>query len=281
MEDIILIATPALAHRDIAKMLADKVDSNTTIILNPGRTFGALEFERVLKEEGCKSIPKIAETQTIVYTCRRDNKNNIEIMAMKHDVMIATTKRENMQAIFDDIPNCLKPNFRMVESILETSLNNVGLLLHCAPTLMNIGWIENPTYNFKYYVEGITPSIARFIEKIDRERLEIGKKMDIQLETICDWFKRTYNVEGNLLECINNEIYKNIEAPSTIQHRYIDEDVPFGLVPLESLGKLLDVDTSHISMIINLASLVRQKDYRKEGRIIEKAEFERLRSGVI
>ena len=105
--------------------------------------------------------------------------------------------------------------------------------------------------------------------------------MDIQLETICDWFKRTYNVEGNLLECINNEIYKNIEAPSTIQHRYIDEDVPFGLVPLESLGKLLDVDTSHISMIINLASLVRQKDYRKEGRIIEKAEFERLRSGVI
>ena len=40
LEKVILIATPATAHKTLAKVLAKKVDSNYTIILNPGRTFG-------------------------------------------------------------------------------------------------------------------------------------------------------------------------------------------------------------------------------------------------
>lgn len=280
MEKIILVATPALAHRDIAKMLANKVDSNTTIVLNPGRTFGAFEFEKVLQQEGCKSFPKIAETQTIVYTCRKDNKNNVNIMAMKNDVMIASTKKENMREIFDDLPNCLKPNFRIVDSILETSLNNIGMLLHCTPTLLNTGWIENQKYKFKYYTDGITPTIASFIENIDNERLEIGRKMDIKLEPICEWFKRTYRVQGTtLLECIDNDVYAQIEAPSVINHRYITEDVPFGLVPLESLGKILKVNTPYVSTIIDLASLVMKQDFRKIGIKVELNDIKKLKNG--
>ena len=46
--DVILVATPSLAHRNVAKTVAPYLTENQTIILNPGATGGALEFRNIL-----------------------------------------------------------------------------------------------------------------------------------------------------------------------------------------------------------------------------------------
>ena len=48
------------------------------------------------------------------------------------------------------------------------------------------------------------------------------------------------------------------------------EDVPMSLVPLSSLGQSLGVPTPTIDMIIQLAQLLHGKDYRREGRTVER-----------
>ena len=53
LKKLILVTTPSTAHRDIAKMLAPYVDSSYVIVLNPGRTFGILDFISTLQENGC------------------------------------------------------------------------------------------------------------------------------------------------------------------------------------------------------------------------------------
>src|SRR5690554_3480812 len=40
--DIILITTPASSHRELAELIAKGIRRETLIVLNPGRTFGAL-----------------------------------------------------------------------------------------------------------------------------------------------------------------------------------------------------------------------------------------------
>ena len=85
-----MVTTPASAHKDIAAILASLVDDTYTIILNPGRTFGALEFKKALIDCGFKNLPIIAETQTIIYTCRRKGNNNVILYALKNGVEIAT-----------------------------------------------------------------------------------------------------------------------------------------------------------------------------------------------
>ena len=40
-------------------------------MLNPGRTFGALEFKEVYEQFNQEYPQTIAETQTIIYTCRK------------------------------------------------------------------------------------------------------------------------------------------------------------------------------------------------------------------
>ncbi len=271
LQKTIMITTPSSAHRDLARMLAPYVDETYTIILNPGRTFGALEFSQVLEENGCVSMPVIAETQTIVYTCRREKKNAVSIYALKNDVLIAALNPQDTDKVIKSLPECIREYFVPAKNYVETSLGNVGMILHCAPVLMNIGWIENKTVDFKYYYEGISYSIAHFLEKLDAERVAVSKAMGYPVETLVSWLKRTYGTTGDsLFECLqNNKYYKSIDAPLTIHHRYIDEDVPTGLVPVESAGIKFGVPTPNISLIIDLANAIMDKDYRKIGRIYE------------
>lgn len=266
--DIIMVTTPSSAHRDIAKTLAPYVHKDMVIVLNPGRTFGAIEFASELLKNGVDELPHIAETQTIVYTCRKFSSNGATIYALKKDVGIASLSCSDIEQILLKLPNCLKELFKVYSSVAYTSLSNVGMILHCAPVMMNIGWIETPTAPFKYYYDGISESVANYIEKMDEERVNVSRALGIEIETTADWMRRTYGVVGDTLyQCIrNNESYKEIDAPPTINCRYTFEDIPNGLVPIERLGRDLSIPTPNISTIIDLANSVLNIDFRKCGR---------------
>ena len=83
--------------------------------------------------------------------------------------------------------------------------------------------------------------------------------------------KIAYDVQGDdLFETIRTqEGYRGIKAPSTINHRYINEDIPMSLVPMASLGKMLGIRVRGMESIIRLASIIRNKDYWKMGRTVE------------
>lgn len=268
VSDFVMVTTPSSAHKDVAKRLAPYVHKDMVIILNPGRTFGAIEFATTLLECGVKELPHIAETQTIVYTCRRSAKNRTTIFALKEDVAIAALKDSSIEYIMERMPDCIRYHFNPVNSIAYTSLENVGMVLHCAPVLMNVGWIETPKVDFKYYYDGISENIAALLEKIDNERILVSKKLGYIIESTANWMKRVYGVEGkDLFECIrNNETYKEIDAPPTIYCRYILEDVPNGLVPIEYVASQLGLETPNITMIINLACSLLNTDFRENGR---------------
>lgn len=268
ISDFIMVTTPSLAHKDIAKQIAPFVHRDMVIILNPGRTFGAIEFLDTLKECGVSNLPHIAETQTIVYTCRRSTNNHVVIYVLKEGVEIASVKGDDLDYIMERIPNCLRGYFKPVDSVFQTSLSNVGMVLHCAPVLMNIGCIESDSVEFKYYYNGISKTVAKFLEKVDSERLLVAEKLGFHVESTAQWLRRTYQVSGaSLYSCLrNNQAYREIDAPNTIQHRYILEDVPNGLVPIEDTAHKLNLDIPYISLIIDLACAVMECDFRKNGR---------------
>lgn len=264
----IMITTPAAAHKPLAQRLAPLLQKDSVVVLNPGRTFGAREFQRVLSENKCQHMPSVAETQTIVYTCRRSKENEVYIYGLKKGVAIASVESNDMPKIFNALPFCLHEYFTPAKSLAETSLSNVGMILHCAPMLMNIGWIEHETAEFIYYYEGISPTIASFLEKLDAERLAVAAADGCQVESVMDWLKRVYQVKGdNLYQCLHNNFsYKTIDAPRSLRHRYIEDDIPYGLVPIESAGIFHNVPTPLTTSLITIANSVMNVDYRVIGR---------------
>jgi opine dehydrogenase len=269
--DVILVTTPANSHKEIAEKIAKSIKKETIIVLNPGRTFGAIEFKKTYEKINNQIVQIFAETQTIIYTCRKTDNDKVNIISIKHNVLISAIDISMNDMIIQRLPYCLRQYFIPAKSIIQTSIGNVGMVLHCAPLLLNTGWTENDKNTYNYYYDGITPTIGEFLEKIDAERVLISQKAGFEVETTKAWIMRTYQINGNnLYECIQNNLaYKTIEAPKSLFHRYILEDIPCGLVPLEALGQRMNVKLFYISLIIDLASSLLNIDFRKKGRNLD------------
>lgn len=266
--ELICVTTPATSHGDIAQIMAPYLNDKKTVILNPGRTFGILEFQEVLKSCKCCAMPKIMETQTIIYTCRKINTNSVYNYKIKNNVLISTLHSND---VFNKLPELLKSKYKFTNSIIKTSLGNVGMILHCLPMLLNSGWVENNKYEFKYYKDGISKRIARMLKKLDKERISVGKEFGIVLESTEEWMKRSYNIGGKGLYNIiqKNNSYQLISAPISLEHRYVKEDITCGLVPLEAIGKVFGLNLKITGLIIDIASELLNYDMRKNGRNLQ------------
>lgn len=70
--EVIMIVLPSSAHSDIAKAIAPHLKNGQIIVLHPGRTCGALEFVKIIRESGCKADVTVAEAETFIYASRSD-----------------------------------------------------------------------------------------------------------------------------------------------------------------------------------------------------------------
>ncbi|MBE0528295.1 MAG: NAD/NADP octopine/nopaline dehydrogenase family protein [Thermoleophilia bacterium] len=268
--NIIMVVVPADAHADIARKIASSLVDGQIIVLNPGRTFGAFEFRKILSEHGCSADIIIAETQTFIYASRSEGPAQAMIFRIKDAVPLAAFPAGGTKEVLEALKPYY-PQFIDGKSVLHTGLDNIGAIFHPTITLHNAGWIEATAGEFQFYLDGVTPAIARIMEAIDRERMQIGASLGIDLMSACEWLKMAYDVSGqDLYETIHTqEGYRGIKAPPTINHRYINEDIPMSLVPMASIGKMLGVRVRGMESIIRLASIIRKKDFWNVGRTVE------------
>lgn len=268
---LLMIVVPAFAHAEMAKKISPYLEDGQIIVLNPGRTFGAFEFRKVLSENGCEKDVIVSETQTFIYASRSEGPAQAFIHRIKDAVPLAAFPATQTKLVLEAL-DPYYPQFINGKTILHTGLDNIGAIFHPTITLHNAGWIEATGGDFEFYTQGVTPSIALVMEAIDRERIRIGNALGIQLLTACDWLRLAYDSKGeNLFEAIRNqEGYRGISAPPTINHRYINEDIPMSLVPMASLGQILGIRVRGMESIIRLASIIRKVDYWESGRTVER-----------
>ena len=130
--------------------------------------------------------------------------------------------------------------------------------------------------SYRYYVDGITPSVARLIKEIDRERMAVAQAYGVKILSAEEWLVQSYETHGeDLYELIqNNGAYADIQSPATIDARYVTEDVPMSLVPIAALGDAAGVATPNIDAVIQLTCAIYERDFRAEGRNAKKLGIE-------
>lgn len=268
---LIMVVIPASGHRDIAQACAPHLVDGQIVVLNPGRTGGALEFRHVLAEAGCTAEIIIAETETFLFASRSTGPAQAQIFRRKNTVPLAALPSTHTQTVLDVLQE-VYPQFIAAPNVLHTSLNNMGAVFHPALVLLNAGWIEATGGDFEFYIDGVTPSTALILERLDRERVTVATAMGIRAQTACEWLARAYSAYGeNLFEAMHdNPGYKGITAPRTLRHRYIFEDVPYSLVPIAELGRRFGVDVWGMESMIQVACVIDGTDYRHRGRTLER-----------
>jgi opine dehydrogenase len=271
VSQMVMVVVPSSAHADVAKSAAPYLRDGQIVVLHPGRTCGALEFSKVLRDQGCTADVTLAEAETFIYASRSDGPAQARIFRIKEAVPLAALPAIRTKAVLEAIQPAY-PQFIDGGNVLNTGMNNMGAIFHPALTLLNAGWIEATHGDYQFYIDGVTPSVARVLEVLDRERVTVASSLGLRARTGLEWLEMAYNTIGeDLHEAIHNQPgYYGIKAPSTLNHRYIFEDVPMSLVPIASLGERFGVSVRGMDSIIRLACIVHRTDYWKRGRTVDK-----------
>ena len=274
---VIMVVLPSSAHADIAKAAAPYLKDGQIVILHPGRTLGAIEFVKVMRDNGCTADVTVAEAETFIYASRSDGPAQARIFRIKEAVPLAALPAKHNEKVLNSILHVF-PQFIDGGDVLQTGMNNMGAIFHPALSLLNSGWIEHTHGDYQFYIEGVTPSVARVLEVLDRERVTVASSVGIRARTALEWLKMAYDTVGeDLHEAIHNQPgYYGIKAPATLNHRYLFEDIPMSLVPIAALGQRYGVATGGIDSIIKLACIIHRTDYWRRGRTLEKLGITQL-----
>lgn len=269
--DIAMVVIPATTHSFVAKECAPHLRDGQIVVLNPGRTGGALEFLHVLRQWEVTAKVIVAEAQTFLFASRALNPGKVKIFGVKNSVPVAAIPAYQTPCVVKALRVAF-PQFAPGDNVMKTSLDNIGAVFHPAIMVLNTARIEDTHGDFQFYVEGVTPSVAQVLEAVDAERVTVSEAMGFHAVTAREWLYIAYDAVGrNLHEAMHaNPGYRGIQAPQTIHHRYLNEDVPMSLVPIFSMGEMLSVSTPAIRGVIELAKVVTGNDYWAEGRTVER-----------
>lgn len=277
---IVWAPIPAYAQGHFAAACAPYLRPDQIVVLAPGNFGGAIEFAGVLQRYGVRSLPKIAEAETMIYAARKESPTAIRAFGFKHSLGVAAFPAADTAAILPVLRQCY-PDLTDAGSVLDTALRNPNLVVHAPILLLNTGWLETPASSFLFYHHGCTPSVGKIIDAIDRERVAVGAALGLQLPSLYELELRWYGHQGaagaTLPEVMRtNPAYAGIAAPKTVNYRYLTEDVPYGMVPLETLGVFVGMPTPITSAIVNLAGEVLGVDFRAKARDLKSLGLDKL-----
>ena len=265
--DLIYIVGPAYSTTPLGEAVAGKLRAGQTVIVTPGSSGGALAFKQAAGLERGDDTIRVAETSTLHYAVRLSRPGSIRVfLKLKAGNLLAALPSRHTDSILQLISD-VYPGMEPAKNVMQTSLQNANPVIHPAVTLANAARIESSGGDFLFYEEGVSDATGRLIAAVDRERIAIGAKMGIKIVPDPELGMR----QGYMLADDYGEAYRTapgflgIGAQPQLDHRYLNEDVGYGLVFMSRLARQVGVETPTMDAVIHLASVLMDRDYAGEA----------------
>lgn len=270
--ELIMVVVPAFGQASMAKSCAPYLKDGQIIILHPGNFGGSIFFNNELKKARCNKNVIIGEMECLMYATRKENSTTSWIRGYKHNMGLAVFPSIKTDFVYDKMKQ-LYPYIVKRNNVLETGLSNLNTIAHIPIMLFNIGIIENKM-DVLFYWQAFTNSIGKIVEKLDEERMSINGSGLTKLKPLSGVVKSWYEHQGasgtTIQEiCKSNPIYPNSKVPTTLNHRYITEDVPYGLIPMIELVEKFGTDCPTLKSILNIAIITSETDLYENSRSLK------------
>ena len=273
--DVVIIVTGSHFHADVAQSLARVLRDGQTILLIQGGTGGSFVVRRELERAGCPATVDVAEMDNYPYSLGWPEPTRVKMTIVKRWLQIASLPASRIEAVMATLGAAF-PQAVAAPSVLATGLTNMNATLHVVNMVGNIGRLEASGNRYRFYAEGYTPSLVTLLEALDAERLAVAAAFGVRVPGIHAWLRDTYGLGGDTLRETFHRLtyeptgpYQWTPTPPSLQHKYVIEDVPCGLVAMSSLGRTASVATPVIDGLIELTSAMLGRDFRGEGRNLE------------
>lgn len=264
--EIIILYIQTNYHEEVIRRMIPFLTEEQIVLLEPGY----LSTAYFLKHQKDASLT-IVEAQSSPIDCRITKPGEVKVLFrnVRNPVAIFTEKNE---VLIKDKLEKLGFNFVYLDSIIEAALHNPNLIVHTIGGIMSIPRIEHMNEEYWMYKEVFTPHVWNLVESLDNEKMDVlesigGERLSyIEACKFRNFEDRTIDAREAFLTYANNN---SPEGPYVADSRFITEDVPEGLVLLESLGQMVGVETPTCTGLINIASAALNKCFRENGRTVD------------
>ena len=273
---VVIIFIQTNYHEKLIERIAPLLSKDQILLINPGY----LSTAYVLKH--CPADLIIAEAQSSFIDGRivSPGRFRVGFRNVRNPIGVFPRNRRD-EAI--QILNQLDERFVYLDSVVEAALHNPNLIVHTVGSIMSIPRIEKSKGDFCMYHEAYTRDNQctwNILEALDCEKMNILDKLGF--ERLC--YVNACKYRNSLNDQIDaKQVFLDYAAmetrakgPTKVDSRYISEDVPQGLVMLEALGQELQIPTPITSALIEISSAALNRDFRKEGRTLDRLGRENI-----
>lgn len=265
--ELLIIYIQTNYHEQLIKKIAEYIEDGQTILIEPGY----LSTCYLLKY--CKKDITIVEAESSPIDCRIIEPGKVQVLFRNvcNPVGVYPSKnKEHARQVLD----VLDYNFEYVTSVIEAALHNPNLIVHTIGAIFSVPRIEyvaKTGEKYSMYREVFTPHVWNLVLALDKEKMEVLGRLGCPKIPYVEACKHRNSVDENrdatevFFDYANNS---SPYGPDDVDSRYVTEDVPEGLVLLESLGIVFGVNTPVCTSLIDIASALYNKNFRSEGRTV-------------
>ena len=266
--EVIFIPLPAFTNDYYAEILADCAADGQIIALTPGN-LGTLVFKKRFAEKNVTADIILCETSTLNYDARLLAPGHIMVYARNECIKVGALPAGRCSQAMKVLKKYYN-EFIPCADVLDCGLHSLNPCLHIPGCIMNAGRIERSKGEFYLYEEGITPAVARVMEKMDRERAEIVTALGYEYTSLAEELAEGRDPRSIWEEVNGCETLEFIKGPTSLKTRYFTEDIPYGLIAWSGIADMLNIKTPLINSLIEIGSIIIDENTREMGRTPEK-----------
>jgi len=273
--DYIMMAMAATGHEHFFESMLSSLKDGQTVVTWPGY-FSALRFAKILGTKGISKNVVFAESHTFPFACRFVGPCKVRIFLEAWRILVSSFPGKYRDKVVED----LSPIYPVssCQNTLATSLNDPNPIVHPIVMVLNAAGVDT-RHDFHFYRDGITLPVARAIKAV---RDEMGKILNIMDLEALDYPEESFWSKSGIMSVYFKAPFDkegaaaSIDGPHSLKHRFITEDVPFGLVPAALLARKFQIEVPVINATIEMCSLLNKTNYWATGISLEDLGLDRL-----
>ncbi len=271
--ELLLIAVPANGHKAVMDALLPWLREAHTVIVSSMASLSSLYLFEAAKRRGVQLT--VASFGTTVFTARREAPGAVRVLTRRTALGVSALPQSQTVALVDLCTalfgaGSLGAGFSAHAHSLASALTNTNPAAHVPLAVFNWTRIERaeawPQYHY------MTPRVAAVIEQLDGERLALARAFGVQARSMEQHFAQSFGTTSTTLAEIARELHAKRggpPGPTDMGTRYLEEDLPFGLVFCAALGRMAGVPMTATQAMIDTASLIAGKDFAQGNDLLE------------
>lgn len=272
--DVVIIYIQTNYHEQLISRLAPYFVDGQVVLINPGYFSTAY----VLKYCGDKDLT-VVEAQSSFIDGRIMEPGLFKVGFRNVRNPLGVYPSKNLPYAKEKLDQLGFP-FHYMNSVVGAALHNPNMIVHTIGSVLAIPMIDAMGNDFCMYHRSFTEHVWNVLEKLDNEKMDVLEKMGLERLPYVEAckFRNSLDDSKDAKEVFFSyaAMPTRAKGPITVNSRYVTEDVPQGLVMLESLGKALEVKTPIATALIEIASAALGVDFRVNGRTPERLGVENI-----